>query len=205
MSNDLSLKGKNPPKQDSLSPSILQQGQKNMFIQNAEKVNINISPEALAAILAHKSLNLKSTYYNLIVSNELNLDAPSAEFKIDRSRVLTEFIDAEINKQFSLSLEDSIQKLQTLPTIFINENSEYGAATPAQQAGLGYISKIKVRHEVVLITPSIHQKFHQQTLNENPLKFDIIAQNRFSELNRTHWTIKKVDLLSELRELGISV
>ena len=106
---------------------------------------------------------------------------------------------------FALLSDDAIQALQTFPTIFAHENEGYGFAAPDQQAGFGYILKIKVRHEGIIIKPSILGKFSQQILNENLLNFDIYGHEGFCELNRTHWTVKKVDLLSEFRELGIQI
>ena len=106
---------------------------------------------------------------------------------------------------FALLSDNAIQSLQTFPTIFAHENEGYGLAAPDQQAGFGYILKIKVRHEGIIIKPSILWKFSQQILNENLLNFDIYGHKGFCELNRTHWTVKKVDLISEFRELGFPI
>lgn len=206
MSKDLILNRKNiPDTVNSPSAAILQQGQKNMFIQHADKININVTPGPIPTILPYQPVNPSEKYYNLIVSNEINLDTTEASFSIEPKRALTEHIDDEIKKQFSALSEDAIRELQTFPTIFAHENSDYGFAAPDQQAGIGYITKIKVRHAGIIIKSSIKFKFYQQLLNENLINFDIDGHERFSELNRTHWTVKKVNLFEELRELGFQI
>lgn len=206
MSNDLTSKKNATSKlTPSFSQSISQQGQKNTLIQHADKVIINAASKAIPTIMPNQPLNPNMNYYNLIVDGMIDIENPETYFSIEPSRALTEYIDADVKKMFALLSDDAIQALQTFPTIFAHENEGYGFAAPDQQAGFGYILKIKVRHEGIIIKPSILGKFSQQILNENLLNFDIYGHEGFCELNRTHWTVKKVDLLSEFRELGIQI
>lgn len=205
MSNDLTLNKKTTSQPASFTQSVSQHGQKNTLIQHADKVIINNPSQTIPTIMPNQPLNPNTDYYNLIVDCMINLENPETSFSIDPSRALTEYIDADIKNRFASLSEDAVQSLQTFPTIFAHENEEYGIAAPNQQAGFGYILKIKVRHEGIIIKPSILWKFNQQILNENLLNFDIHGHEGFCELNRTHWTIKKVDLISEFRELGFQI
>ena len=45
----------------------------------------------------------------------------------------------------------------------------------------------------------------QKRLNEIIDKLAIRGTSNFNELDRTHWTIKRIDLVAELREAGITV
>ena len=45
----------------------------------------------------------------------------------------------------------------------------------------------------------------QQKLNEIASKIALQGASSFNELNRTHWAIKKVNLIEELKAAGISV
>lgn len=206
MSNDLTLsKTTISQPMTSITPSISQQGQKNTLIQHADNVTINVTQKTIPTIVPNQPLNPNTNYYNLIVDGMIDIENPETCFSIEPSRALTEYIDEDVKKMFALLSDNAIQSLQTFPTIFAHENEGYGLAAPDQQAGFGYILKIKVRHEGIIIKPSILLKFSQQILNENLLNFDIYGHKGFCELNRTHWTVKKVDLISEFRELGLLI
>lgn len=206
MSNDLTLsKTTISQPTTSITPSISQQGQKNTLIQHADNVIINATQKTIPTIVPNQPLTPNTDYYNLMVDGMIDIKNPEICFSIEPSRALTEYIDDDVKKMFALLSDDAIQSLQTFPTIFAHENEGYGLAAPDQQAGFGYILKIKVRHEGIIIKPSILWKFSQQILNENLLNFDIYGHKGFCELNRTHWTVKKVDLISEFRELGFPI
>lgn len=147
-------------------------------------------------------VNPSKKYYNLIVSNLIDLDATSSSFIMSPDRAIKEYTADEIKEQFSDFPDDAIRELLTFPTIFAHENETYGAAGQNQKAGLGYITAIKVRKEGIIIKLLIKKLFPQQLLNDNLLNFDIAGITGLAELNRTHWAIKKVNLLDELRELG---
>lgn len=187
------------------STTITQQGQKNTVIEHVDNVIINNPAAPIPTIMPNQPLKPNSDYYNLIVDEMIDFEKPGACFSVIPSRALTEYIDDAVKFHFATLSEEAIQTLQTFPTIFAHENAKYGLATPDQQAGFGYILKIKVRHEGILIKPSILWKFNQQILNDNLLNFDIRGHKGFCELNRTHWTVKKVNLFSEFRELGFPI
>lgn len=185
--------------------TITQNGKTNAVIQHADKVIINNTSTTIPTIMPNQPLNPNADYYNLIVDGMIDLEKTETCFSINPSRALTEYIDDNIKNHFATLSKDATQLLQTFPTIFAHENDGYGIAAPDQQAGFGYILKIKVRHEGIIIKPSILWKFNQQILNDNLLNFDIHGHEGFCELNRTHWTVKKVDLISEFRELGFQI
>lgn len=45
----------------------------------------------------------------------------------------------------------------------------------------------------------------QQRLNECLEELGLVGDNRFNELNRTHWSIKRCDLIQELLEAGVQI
>ena len=188
-----------------LSPTISQFGQKNTVIEHVDNVNITNQVETIPTIMPNQPLKPNMDYYNLIVDGMIDLEKPGTCFSVNPSRVLTEYIDDDVKEHFATLSDGAIQSLQTFPTIFAHENDGYGIAAPDQEAGFGYILKIKVRREGIIIKPSILWKFNQQILNDNLLNFDIHGHEGFCELNRTHWTVKKVNLISEFRELGYQI
>lgn len=168
--------------------------------KNSQSSNKTVSP-SMYIVRSDTEIPLNSQYYNLIVTGEIEFEnIQPITMPIDR--VLTEYMD-ELKSEF-LPLSPRVQeRVLTFPTIFANENMYYGRANENQVFGLGYIHRIKVRHDAVRIYPQIICCLPQQKLNEACFELDMGGNSSFNELNRTHWSIKKIDLLAELRELGL--
>ena len=170
--------------------------------KNSQSSNKTVSP-SMYIVRSDTAIPLNSQYYNLIVTREIEFEnIQPITMPIDR--VLTEYMD-ELKSEF-LPLSPRVQeRVLTFPTIFANENMYYGRANENQVFGLGYIHRIKVRHDAVRIYPQIICCLPQQKLNEACFELDMGGDSSFNELNRTQWSIKKIDLLAELRELGLQV
>lgn len=56
-----------------------------------------------------------------------------------------------------------------------------------------------------MIYPDIRCYLPQQRLNEALFELDISGTDSFNEFNRMHWSIKKIDLIAELQELGFNL
>ena len=168
--------------------------------KNSQSSNKAVSP-SMYIVRSDTAIPLNSQYYNLIVTGEIEFEnIQPITMPIDR--VLTEYMD-ELKSEF-LPLSPRVQeRVLTFPTIFANENMYYGRANENQVFGLGYIHRIKVRHDAVRIYPQIICCLPQQKLNEACFELDMGGNSSFNELNRTHWSIKKIDLLAELHELGL--
>ena len=126
-------------------------------------------------------------------------------FIFDPKRALTEGMSDELKEEFSTLSDEAIEKIKTFPTLFANENTAYGHTDEEQTLGFGYIRQIKVRQAGIKIYPHILYLIPQQRLNEALMELDLWGDNTFNEFNRTHWSIKKVDLISELQELGFQL
>ena len=168
--------------------------------KNSQSSNKAVSP-SMYIVRSDTAIPLNSQYYNLIVTGEIEFENIQP-ITMSTDRVLTEYMD-ELKSEF-LPLSPRVQeRILTFPTIFANENMYYGRANENQVFGLGYIHRIKVRHDAVRIYPQIICCLPQQKLNEACFELDMGGNSSFNELNRTHWSIKKIDLLAELRELGL--
>ena len=168
--------------------------------KNSQSSNKAVSP-SMYIVRSDTAIPLNNQYYNLIVTGEIEFENIQP-ITMSTDRVLTEYMD-ELKSEF-LPLSPRVQeRILTFPTIFANENMYYGRANENQVFGLGYIHRIKVRHDAVRIYPQIICCLPQQKLNEACFELDMGGDSSFNELNRTHWSIKKIDLLAELRELGL--
>ena len=114
-------------------------------------------------------------------------------------------MDDNLKEEFSTLSDEAVEKIKTFPTLFANENTSYGHTDEDQTLGFGYIRQIKVRKAGIKIYPHILYLLPQQRLNEALMELDLWGDNAFNEFNRTHWSIKKVDLISELQELGFQI
>lgn len=199
--------GQNP---EAIEPTktVQQSGEKNTYINQAEQVNIVVQPASAPKILRQikyqSPIVFNRTYYNIIVSFglEFSQDTP---FIFDPKRALTEGMSDELKEEFSTLSDEAIEKIKTFPTLFANENTAYGHTDEEQTLGFGYIRQIKVRQAGIKIYPHILYLIPQQRLNEALMELDLWGDNAFNEFNRTHWSIKKVDLISELQELGFQL
>ena len=114
-------------------------------------------------------------------------------------------MDDNLREEFSTLSDEAVEKIKTFPTLFANENTAYGHTDEDQTLAFGYIRQIKVRKAGIKIYPHFLYLIPQQRLNEALMDLDLWGDNAFNEFNRTHWSIKKVDLISELQELGFQI
>ena len=125
-------------------------------------------------------------------------------FLFNPSRALTEGMNKSLKNQFSTLEPAAIRTLYTFPTLFATENHAYGHTDEDHEIGFGFIKQIKVLPSGIKIYPNILFTFPQQQCNANVTDLGFYGDERGNELNRTHWTIKQLDLIEELREMGLS-
>lgn len=153
--------------------------------------------------LGAQGINFNRDYYNLFVwGADLEIEH-LAPFKVDSDKALTEFMDAAVKEMFSTLADDLIvQTVLSLPCLFANENKYAGRAEANQTVGFGYIKQIKVRRTGVMIYPHVMYRLPQQKINEASFELDLYGHPSYNEFNRSHWSIKKIDLIAELVDMG---
>lgn len=188
--------------------SVQQNGDKSVFASRVDNMNITIQPPAPMLLQPGTNtaipVNADTTHYNLFVFNDIDTQT-WAPFIFPADRALTEHMGDGVDAEFATLDETAIDRIKRFPSLFANENVHYGRASEDQLIGLGFIKQIKVRHEGVKIYPDIRYLIPQQRLNEALFELDLRGDNSFNEFNRTHWCIKKIDLIAELRELGFNI
>lgn len=193
--------------------SLTANGEAGIQAGNIENVNVNIQNVSVVPQLLtpkpkeqQQMLQIDRTHYNLIVVDGVDWQKPNeATFIMSADRVLTEYMDTQLKAEFSTLSDIAISRIMSFPTIFANENYTFGHTDEAQILALGFIKQMKVRREGVMIYPDIRYYLPQQRLNEALFQLDIRGNNSFNEFNRNHWSIKKIDLIAELRELGFTL
>lgn len=131
--------------------------------------------------------------YNLIVTFD-DTAWEADKYQVNRSRFL-EYTEADVRNKYA-SLDDNIVKdILKMPCLFLYElgQKNYGY--------IGYITTMKVRASNIVLRFSKISKISIDDIQNLMPELDIYeGHSRMTELHRTHWAIKKVNLLNELHE-----
>ena len=131
-------------------------------------------------------------YFNLIIGYD---PFPSDHILVDKSRALTEYISDEVKDEFAGWTPEKIEKIKKLPAIIAQEKD----GSDEQQAVFAFIRDVKIQDNGVKV---YYQKYF-------PIPFSFLKDNLpelamyLFELTRTHWTIKKIDLLEVMQDAGL--
>lgn len=185
-----------------------QTGDRSVQIAQANNVHnvVNLIVPTIAAgfggvVSTNVALNMD--YYNLfVVCSETFCDG---HFTIPKDRALTESMSPESKLLFSSLTEEAVSQIKTFPSLFASENHSYGKTDASHQAYFGFVTDVKVQDNGIKIHFCPLSPVPQQRLNEIASKIALHRASSFNELNRTHWAIKRVNLIEELRAAGISV
>lgn len=128
--------------------------------------------------------------YNLLVTaKEGAWDSSAYEYPIDR---FSEFTDSHIRERYETFSEEALEELKSFPVLFLYEDFI------EDDARIGYITHIKVRHNFIFIEYKIFSNIPPipyKTISRLNLKLDITGRWATS---RTYWAIKDENLLDIL-------
>ncbi len=190
-----------------VATTVNQNGPKNMHIDNVGTVHVHntmlfpqqAQRQAMNAPATQGSTN--QDYYNLFVIGNEAFD--SGHFIVPKDRALTESITDELKLEYASLSDHAMAEIKRMPAIFASENHGYGSTDAEHEAILGHVTDIKIQENGIKIFYHIMVYFPQQILNERAFDFAIRGASAFNELNRTHWTIKRINVVEELRSVGI--
>lgn len=207
MAKDLQiLSAANPPE----SAAVFHQtGDKNTQIAYANNVNtiinVIVTVQRPTGDVINTRFALCTEYYNLfVIAGETFADG---HFTVPKDRALTssEGIVAEITAQFAALTPEAISAIKTFPSLFTSENHQYGYTDADHLAFLGVVTDIRIQENGIKIYFQKFCSIPQQRINEIMFNLAIKGKPSYNELNRTHWAIKRVNLIEELRSAGISL
>ena len=134
-------------------------------------------------------------YYNLLVTGDEEA-WEGTTYKAELNRFL-EFTDMKVKSKFSnLEDDDVIKEIGELPCLFLNEigRGDFGY--------VGKMSHLKVRSKYIGFRFEKIKKIPIENIKNIGFELDIdVSKRGITELHRTHWAIKKVNLIEELEEL----
>lgn len=189
-------------------PQVVQTGNDNVTIPNYGTVNLTVqqqmAPMPYFGGMIYVPAMVDREYYNIFVIGGEEFDKP--HFKVPRDRSLTEFMSEETKNIFDSLSPENLARLKTMPSLFMAENLHYGKANEDQTVIYGFVSDIKIyENDVKIYYCGYKLDIPQQCMNDHLEDLQLVGNNKFNELNRTHWSVKRCDLIQELLEAGVQV
>ena len=185
-----------------------QTGERSIQVAHANAVNNTVNyiiplMAPTAGGLVSENVSLSMDYYNLfVIGDEAFCDG---HFTVPKDRALTESMFEESKSQFSALGDEAVAQIKTFPSLFASENHSYGKTDDNHQAYFGFVTGVRIQDNGIKIHFRPLSPVPQQRLNEISSKLALQGASSFNELNRTHWAIKKINLIEELKTAGISV
>ena len=169
-----------------------------------ELLNRSNQPDTKMPTLLFSGTAINREFYNLFVIGGEKFDKGS--FTIPKTKALVESIEPAVKHQFFNLRDDSVvERLLTLPSLFMSENADFMRSRPGQKALLGRITDLKIEPNDIWISFEVDAKIFQQKITDLTRNLGILDNPGCSELNNTHWTIKQVDLIEVLTDAGLLV
>ena len=136
--------------------------------------------------------SVSTDYFNLIIGKKKK---KKDHILVDPKRALTEYISDDVKERFAGWTPEKISEIKKLPAIISCERD----GTDGQQAVFAFIRDVKVQDNGIKVYFQKYFPIPFSFLNDN---LNALAMYLF-ELTRTHWTIKKVDLIEVMQDAGI--
>lgn len=208
MANEIEIK----KAQQAPSTVVNQTGQKNINVEHAENLTQNVTfimpiiEKSEGGKRIRKELSLRSDYYHLFVIGDESFETDHFIVPKDRSLPFY-FTSEEIRKKYGALTDEMINEIISFPALLMPEAADYKAtATDDQFAILAYIKNIRVQDNGIKI------RFHEicpielKKIASIGFELGMIDMDRaISEMNRTHWSIKHINLIEELNDADISI
>jgi ABC-type xylose transport system substrate-binding protein len=177
----------------------------NMILLAGGDNNSNLAANAIIAALQAYMTNKSNEYYSLFVTNYDGWE--NGQFFVMPERALTDesYILPEIKKRLA-SLDSAAKaEIKTFPSLFMAENVILSGREidPNQVAYYGFVTEIAVQRMGVKIAFQKLSQLSQQGVNRIWRELDIQCPNGYGELTHSHWSVKNVNLLDELKRAGL--
>lgn len=153
--------------------------------------------------LVTQGLTFNYDCFNFFVIGTEQYTEPS--FIVPKNRALTESTSPEIQAQCATLSPEAIAVIKTYPAIFCSENHHFATTDPDHIAYYGYVKDIKIQDNGIKVYFQILNQLPQQALIDLSEDLCIGGARAFTELSRTHWAIKRINLVEVLEKAGYRV
>ena len=122
-------------------------------------------------------------------------------FVVPKNKAISESTPADLMELADLT-PDKIAIVKKYPAIFANQNHSFAKTDDSHRAFFGIIRDIQIKEEGIWIYFHKMRKVKQQVFNEHAADFGIEGTEFKNELDCTHWSIKRVNVLETLEKVG---
>lgn len=144
-------------------------------------------------------------YYNLfVIGGETFYQFSQGDFVVPKEDALTRFVAEDIAEEIRRLDEAAMERVKGFFCIFAPRNADYAAPGDDQNALLGVITGIQRQDEGFKIMYQTLNPIPQATIHSLSRTLCIEGKPTIGELDTTHWSVKKVNLVETLRAAGIS-
>lgn len=183
--------------------------------QNVNNTTVNIMlPTSNNMIEAptyiRKTINME--YFNLFVILGEQYDKPYFIVDVKRALTVNEGTAKFIHDNLASFSDKAKNEIMSYPCIFANENYRYSPPETLpigpQMAQYGFITKIQQLHngDLKIFFQTIPMcPIPQDLLNTMVSELDLQGNEKVNEFDRTHWSIKNVNIVEELKLKGVSL
>jgi hypothetical protein len=205
MSNEIQVIHHNQPLATVPQPVFTHPGDSGVQIANQQGATVNIFLPSSTGSLFNAATTISTEYYNLFVVGDDVFTETSVLVQKDRALTTSEGVAPDISARFAPLTPEAIAEIKMLPSIFATENRQYGKTYADHNAVFGFVTDVRKQENGIKVYFQKLCVIPQQRLNEMAFALAIQGSSSFNELNRMHWTIKRIHLVEELRTAGISV
>jgi len=186
------------------SANINLPGDGNTLIAHANAVNMKsvyIPVAQTSGVTLPTRRTVNENYYSLfVIGDEL---FTGGHFMVPKECALTESIAPELKAKYAKLDMGAITAIKTFPAIFASRNHQYGRAGENQDAYLGFVDEVIVQDNGIKVCFHLLYAISQRRLNELACELSIDSASAFNEFDRTHWTIKQINLIEKLRKADV--
>ena len=122
-------------------------------------------------------------------------------FVVPKNKALSESTPADLMELADLTPE-KVTIIKRYSAIFANQNHSFAKTDDSHKAFFGIIRDIQIKEEGIWIYFYKMRKVAQQVFNEHAVDFGIEGTEFKNELDCTHWSIKRVNVLETLEKAG---
>jgi hypothetical protein len=159
----------------------------------SELLNRAAQTDAKVSPLSFGGVALNREYYNLFVVGGEKFDKDSGSFTVAKDRALVTGIEPDVKQCFFNLRDDSVaERILSLPSLFMSENKDFMRSRPGQKALLGRVTDLAIEPNNIRISFEADIRIFQQSITDISQNLGILGNPGCSELNNTHWTIKRV-------------
>jgi hypothetical protein len=173
---------------------------------NATTINTSSTPLEVNILSLTKLPPLSTEYYNLFIADGLKPTKDTLEFSIPVDMALTKYISGNIREKYATLSSKALEDIYNFPSLFLSRTPIGNPPTTSRIAYIGFIEHINISDRTqIMVTAHASYQIYQRTIDEDLAAYAIAASNIYNELYKTHWTIKKLDLLKVLRAHNVNI